>query len=252
MNRADFFNEILPTGFKLDTELNEAGPQSRKVYANKPKDVRFIKQIAREKVRLDGAPILYFPIKPESNDSTTKLDFDNSLKDHTHLELGSPKQMMATWTPQEYQMDLSKWGVIMPSGSDQQLFIHVDEIEDVLGRKPLIGDIIETILDRTRYKIADVYFGHANLWENIFCMVTLTKIAYDNYTSQLDKYDSDEENYKDTYTKLESVLDIMDGSEEHKTNTEIKKEKKKTNSVKPRKPKKRSIDTGLDLMTMKL
>jgi hypothetical protein len=159
--------------------------------------------------------------------------------------------MMATWTPQEYQMDLSKWGVIMPSGSDQQLFIHVDEIEDILGRKPLIGDIIETVLDRTRYKIADVYFGHANLWENIFCMVTLTKVNYDNYTSQLDQYD-DNDSYKDTYTKLESVLDIMEGTEEHSSNKEIKEEKKKTDTVKPKKPQKRSIDTGLDIMTMKL
>jgi hypothetical protein len=239
----------MPASFKIEAELNEAGPQSRKVYANKPKDVKFIKQVAREKVRLDGAPILYFPIKLESNDSSMQLDFDNSLKDHTHLELGPPKQMMATWTPQEYQMDLSKWGVIMPSGSDQQLFIHVDELGEILGRKPLIGDIIETILDRTRYKIADVYYGHANLWENIFCMVTLTKVSYDNYTSQLDQYDED---YKDTYTKLESVLDIMDGTEKPATNEEIKTEKKKTDTVKPNKPQKRSIDTGLDIMTMKL
>jgi len=251
MNRTDFLNEIMPTGFKLDSELVESGPNSRKVYNNKPKDVTFIKRVAREKVKLDGAPILYFPIKPESNDSTLKLDFDNSLKDHTHLELGPPREMMATWTPQEYQMDLSKWGVIMPNGSDQQLFIHVDEVEEILGRKPLIGDIIETVLDKTRYKIADVYFGHANLWENIFCMVTLSKVTYDNYTSQLDKYDEDE-SYKDTYTKLESVLDIMDGTEKPASNEEIKQEKKKTDSARPNKPRKRSIDTGLDIMTMKL
>ena len=251
MNRADFFNEILPMGFKLDSELNESGPNSRKVYNNKPKDVQFIKNIAREKVKLDGAPILYFPIKPESNDSSLQLDFDNSLKDHTQLELGPPREMMATWTPQEYQMDLSKWGVIMPSGSDQQLFIHVDELEDILGRKPLIGDIIETVLDRTRYKIADVYFGHANLWENIFCMVTLTKVNYDNYTSQLDQYDEDD-TYKDTYTKLETVLDIMDGTEKNISNKEIQDEKKKTDTKKPNQPKKRSIDTGLDIMTMQL
>lgn len=250
MNRTDFFNEILPTNFKIATELNEAGPDSRKVYSNKPKDVTFIKKIAREKVRLDGAPILYYPIKPESNDVSLQLDFDNSLKDHTHLELGQPKKMMATWTPQEYQMDLSKFGLIMPNGSDQQLFIHVDEISEVLGRKPLIGDIIETILDKTRYKIADVYFGHINLWENIFCMVTLTKIAYDNYTSQLDQYDVDGSNYKDTYTKLESILDIMDGSTQHATNAAIQEEKTKTNSSPIAKPMKKSIDTALDIMTM--
>lgn len=251
MNRTDFFNEILPTGFKIGTELEESGPNSMHVYNNKQKDVKFIKRIAREKVALNGAPILYFPIKPESNDSSMHLDFDNSLKDHTHLELGPPKQMMATWTPQEYQMDLSKWGVIMPQGSDQQLFIHVDEVEEILGRKPLIGDIIETVLDKTRYKIADVYFGHANLWENIFCMVTLTKVAYDNYTSQLDQYDDADESYKDTYTKLESVLDIMDGSKHHESNAAIQKEKKKTDS-KVKRPRKKSIDTGLDIMTMKL
>ncbi len=249
MNRTDFLNEIMPPAFLPENSVNESGPGSRKVYKNKPKDVLFIKRIAREKISLDGAPILYFPINPESNNSSLQsLDFDNSLKDHTHLELGAPIEMMATWTPQEYQMDLSKWGIIMPSGSDQQLYIHVDEIEELLGRKPLLGDIVETVLDRTRYKIADVFFGHANLWENIFCMVTLSKVSYDNYTSQLDQYDDD---YKDTYTKLESVLDIMDGTEHHRSNTEIQAEKTKTDNeyIKPRK---KSIDTALDIMTMQL
>lgn len=251
MNRTDFLNEIMPAQFTIKGSVEEAGPDSRRVYNNKPKDVEFLKRVTREKVALDGAPIIYFPIKKESNDALNQsLDFDNSLKDHTHLELGAPIPMVATWTPQEYQMDLSKWGVMMPSGSDQQLFIHVDELEEHLGRKPLVGDIIETTLDRTRYKIADVYFGHANLWENIFCMVTLTKVTYDNYTSQLDQYDED---YKDTYTKLESVLDIMDGTEHHESNAAIQKEKEKTDSKsQPKKPRKKSIDTGLDLMTMTL
>ena len=35
MNRADFFNEILPTGFKLDKTIVAAGPDSLKVYDNK-------------------------------------------------------------------------------------------------------------------------------------------------------------------------------------------------------------------------
>jgi len=253
VDRIGFLNEILPSNFKITTELNASGPQSRKVYANKPKDVAFIKRIAREKIRLDGAPILYYGIKPESNDTTNQLKFDNTLKDHTHLELAAPKPMMATWTPQEYQLDLSKWGVIMPTGSDQQLFIHVDEIQEVLGRKPLIGDIIETVLDKTRYKLADVYYGHINLWENIFCMVTLTKVTYDNYTSQLDVYDEEQESYKNTYTQLESVLDIMDGTSQHASNAEIQQEKVKTDSVSiPKKPRKRSIDTEIDIMTMSL
>ncbi len=247
MNRTDFLNEIMPAKFTVKGTVEESGPDSRRVYGNKPKDVTFLKRVTREKIALDGAPIIYFPIKPESNDSSMALEFENSLKDHTHLELGAPIDMMATWTPQEYQMDLSKWGIMMPGGSDQQLFIHVDEIEDKLKRKPLIGDIIETTMDRTRYKIADVYYGHANLWENIFCMVTLTKVTYDNYTSQLDQYDED---YKDTYTKLESVLDIMDGTEHHESNSAIQTEKTKTDS--PTKPRKKSIDTGLDLMTMTL
>lgn len=247
MTRTDFFNELIPSSFKIESTHVESGPDSYRVYNNKPKDVQFIKNIAREKVRLNGAPILYFPIKPESN-KVNELTFDNSLKDHTHLELGAPLNMVATWTPQEYQLDLSKWGVIMPGGSDQQLFIHVDELGEILGRKPLIGDIIETVLDRTRYKIADVYFGHANLWENIFCMVTLSKVTYDNYTSQLDQYD---ESYKDTYTKLESVLDLMDGTEKIASNSAIQVEKTKTDSV-TTKPRKRSVDTGLDLMTMTL
>lgn len=248
MNRTDFLNEIMPASFTVKGTVEEAGPDSRRVYGNKPKDVTFLKRVTREKVALDGAPIKYFPINPDSN-NVNELQFDNSLKDHTHLELGAPIDMMATWTPQEYQMDLSKWGIMMPGGSDQQLFIHVDEIEEKLGRKPLIGDIIETELDRTRYKIADVYFGHANLWENIFCMVSLTKVTYDNYTSQLDKYDEDD-SYKDTYTKLESVLDIMDGSEHHKSNADIQVEKQKTSNVS--KPRKKSVDTALDIMTMVL
>jgi hypothetical protein len=123
MNRTDFFNEILPTGFKLKTELAPAGEDKRRVYDNKPKDVTFIKRVAREKVRLDGAPILYFPIDPTSANTSNSLGLDNVLKDHTDLVLGAPISMVATWTPQEYQLDLSKWGVIMPQGSDQQLFI---------------------------------------------------------------------------------------------------------------------------------
>jgi hypothetical protein len=251
MNRADFFNEILPTGFKLDKTIVAAGPDSLKVYDNKPKDVQFIKNIAREKTRLNGAPILYFPIDPNSINSTTMLDFDNTLKDHTDLVLGKPLAMIATWTPQEYQLDLSKWGVMMPSGSDQQLFIHVDEISEILGRKPLIGDIIEIKLDKTRYKVADVFFGHANLWENIFCMVTLSKATYDNYTQQLDQYDEPgTDSYVDTYTKLEKVLDIMTGNEYLESNAAIQEEKKKTDSA--TKTRKASLDTELDIMTMRL
>lgn len=254
MNRSSFFNEILPSNFTVDNTV-ESGPDTLRVYAGrnnvKLKDVGFIKRIAREKVRLNGAPVKYFPINPDSNNTSTHYDFDNTLKDHEHLELGPPIDMIATWTPQEYQMDLSKWGVMMPAGSDQQLFFHVDELTEKLGRKPLIGDIVETVNDVTRYKIADVYYGNANLWENIFCMVTLSKVTYDNYTSQLDQYDEEgEESYKDTYTKLEEVLDVMDGSTDHATNKAIEEEKKKTTN--PAKPKKRSIDTELDLMTMKL
>jgi hypothetical protein len=80
-------------------------------------------------------------------------------------------------------------------------------------------------------------------------MVSLTKVTYDNYTSQLDNYDEDE-SYKDTYSQLESVLDIMDGSEHHKTNADIQVEKQKTSNVS--KPRKKSIDTALDIMTMAL
>ena len=155
--------------------------------------------------------------------------------------------MIATWTPQEYQMDLSKWGVMMPLGSDQQLFFHVDELEEKLQRKPLIGDVIETVNDKTRYRISDVHFGNSNLWENIFCMVSLSKASYDSFTSQLDQYD---ESYKDTYTKLEKVLDVMDGSEHHESNAEIQVQKTKTDV--PDEPRKRSLDTGLDIMTMTL
>lgn len=247
MTRTDFLNEIMPSAFTVKGTVKESGPDTRRVYNNKPKDIEFIKKIAREKIRLDGAPILYFPIKPESNNSYNQYDLDNSLKDHTHLELGEPIEMIATWTPQEYQMDLSKWGVMMPAGTDQQLYIHVTELEEKLKRKPLVGDIIETVLDRTRYKVADVYYGNINLWENIFCMVTLTKVTHDNYTSQLDEYDS---SYDTTYTQLEKVLDIMDGTEHVKDNAEIQKEKRKTDS--PRKPRKKSIDTELDIMTMTL
>lgn len=254
MNRTDFFNEILPTSFSLDNNTVASGPDTLKVYDGKSniklKDIAFIKRIAREKVKLNGAPIKYFPIDPSSSDTNTSLDFDNTLKDHTHLELGAPIDMIATWTPQEYQLDLSKWGVMMPAGSDQQLFIHVDELTEKLGRKPLVGDIIETVNDVTRYKVADVYYGHANLWENIFCMVTLSKATYDNYTSQLDQYDEDGESYKDTYTKLEEVLNVMDGTTEHATNAAIEEEKIKTDD--PVEPRKRSIDTALDIMTMRL
>lgn len=254
MDRSSFYNEILPTSFSLNADTVESGPDTLRVYAGKDngklKDVKYIKRVAREKVRLNGAPVKYFPINTDSLDSHTLLQSDNTFKDHSSLELGPPIDMIATWTPQEYQMDLSKWGVMMPAGTDQQLFFHVDELSEKLGRKPLMGDIIEVVNDVTRYKVSDVYYGHANLWENIFCMLTLTKIGYDNYTSQLDKYDEPGESYKDTFTKLEEVLDVMDGSTNHASNLEIDQERKKT--INPTKPKKRSLDTELDLMTMNL
>lgn len=255
MDRTSYFNEILPVGFALTQNAKESGPDTLKVYDGKEnvklKDITYIKRIAREKMRLNGAPIKYFPIDVDAvPDSTTNFDHDNILGDHTDLTLGPPIDMIATWTPQEYQIDLSKWGVIMPTGSDQQIFLHVDEITEKLGRKPQIGDIIETVRDTNRYRIGDVFFGHANLWENIFCMLTLGKINYDNYTSQLDQYDVLGESYKDTYTQLSEVLNVMDGSSTIFGNDEIIKQKKKTTDRS--RPKKRSIDTGLDLMTMKL
>ena len=243
MTRTEFYNTILPSSI---TNLAVDNSNKRKIYNNSDKDIKYIKNLTREKVELDGAPILYFPIIKESND-VKSIDFDNTFQDHTHLKLGKPIEMMASWTPQEYQLDLSKWGVIMPSGSDQQLYLHVDILDEKLKREPLIGDIIETVYDRKRFKIANVFFGNSNFWENIFCMVTLTKVAYDNYTSQLDDYD---ESYKDTYVALEKTLDITTGKEVQ--NAEIKKERKKTIS-KTKHRKKRSLDTEkLDIMTMKL
>lgn len=254
MNRDNFFNEILPSEFKLTQVLVESGPDSLKVYDGnkneKNKDIKFIKRVAREKLKLNGAPIKYFPIDVESLDRNKRLDFDNILGDHTEVELGAPIAMIATWTPQEYQMDLSKWGVIMPLGSDQQIYIHVDELTEKLGRKPQIGDIVETVRDVTRYKVTDVFFGHSNLWENIFCMLTLSKTNYDNFTSQLKQYDAVDEDYETTYTQLAEVLNVMDGKKDHYGNTEIKEQKKKTEFS--NKPKKRSLDTALDIMTMRL
>jgi len=248
MTRDEFFGELIPNYVNDDEVYSPTGKDGRKIYKNKEKDIKFIKKITREKIMLDGAPILYFPIDVNDYNMTSMRD-DNILKDQTDLKLGKPINMMATWTPQEYQLDLSKWGIMMPSGSDQQLYIHVDELEERLGRKPLIGDIIETEIDRQRYKVSDVFFGHNNLWENIFCMLTLSKVTYDNYTSQLDEYDP---TYNTTYTSLEKVLDISDGREKIKDNKEILDEKKKTDVKDKRKPRKKSIDTELDIMTMKL
>jgi hypothetical protein len=247
MTREEFFNQLIPKKFVKDNKTY--GEKKLKVYDNKEKDVEFIKKITREKVNLNGAPILYYPIDVEDYEMQKNgFDDENILKDYENLKLKEPIEMMATWTPQEYQIDLSKWGVILPNGSDLQLYIHVDELQEKLGRKPLIGDIIETKLDRTRYRVSDVYFGNPNLWENIFCMLMLSKATYDNYTSQLDKFD---ESYKDTYTKLEETLNLMDGSVSQKENQEIKKASKKLNKTKD-KPKKRSLDTELDIMTMRL
>jgi hypothetical protein len=249
MTRNEFYNQIIPNLFVDDKKLAPSGEDKIKVYENKEKDVGFIKKVTREKVRLNGSPILYFPIDIEDYEfQNNSLTGNDVLKDYENLKLKNPIDMIATWTPQEYQLDLSKWGVILPNGSDLQLYIHVDEIEEKLGRKPVIGDIIETKLDRMRYRVSDVYFGNPNLWENIFCMMTLTKVIYDNFTTQLDKYDDE---YKDTYTKLEETLDLMDNSVAPKDNQNIKKKAKKLNKTKD-KPKKRSLDTELDLMTMKL
>ena len=255
MDRTSFFNEIMPTSFSLTNKA--AGTDSLKVYDGKnnkkTKDIIFIKSIAREKVELNGAPIKYFPIDVAQTKSKLSTS-DNVLGDHTDVILGPPISMVATWTPQEYQLDLSKWGVMMPTGTDQQLFIHVDELSEKLKRKPLMGDIIETVNDTMRYKVADVFYGNANLWENIFCMVTLSKISYDNYTSQLDKYDSSTEpNYANTYTTLENVLNISSEgikTSMDKSNDEILKSRTSTYAYKE--PAKRSIDTQVDSITDKL
>ncbi len=249
MNRTSFLNEIMPGGFGPNT--NAAGANSLRVYNgasnNKLKDVAFIKRTAREKVRLNGAPIKYFPIDLTAS-KNTKAVLDNALKDHTDLVLGAPVAMMATWTPQEYVLDLSKWGVMMPAGTDQQLFIHVDEISEKIHRKPLIGDIIETVNDTMRYRVSDVFYGNANLWENIFCMVTLTKATYDEYTSQLDKYDDPNgTSYANTYAALNNVLNISSEGKEvlmNSSNDTILKNRTSTYAY--NEPAKRSIDTAVD------
>ena len=251
MNRTAFLNEILPTGFGLHTTA--AGADSLKVYRgtinNKLKDVALIKRVAREKVKLTGAPIKYFPI--DLNSAKTKAALaDNALGDQTNVELGPPIGMMATWTPMEYQLDLSKWGVMMPTGTDQQLFIHVDELTEKLHRKPTIGDIIETVNDTMRYRVSDVFYGNANLWENIFCMVTLTKATYDTFTSQLDKYsDPNEASYSDTYSALQNVLNISSTGANTlmpTSNDTILANKASTYAY--MEPAKRSIDTQVEAM----
>lgn len=280
MNRTAFLNEILPTGFGLNTHAS--GADSLKVYRgasnNKLKDIALIKRVAREKVKLTGAPIKYFPIDLSSSKTKAALS-DNALGDQTGVELGPPIGMMATWTPQEYQLDLSKWGVMMPTGTDQQMFIHVDELTEKLHRKPLIGDIIESVNDTMRYRVSDVFYGNANLWENIFCMVTLTKTTNDSFTSQLDKYtEPGDASYSSTYATLQNVLNLSsDGVSTlmPTTNDTILTNRKSTYAY--MEPAKKSIDTetemiqdiidnktqqstkttsktstGLDLMTMKL
>ena len=214
-------NLYLPTGFKLDKTIVAAGPDSLKVYDNKPKDVQFIKNIAREKTRLNGAPILYFPIDPNSINSTTMLDFDNTLKDHTDLVLGKPLAMIATWTPQEYQLDLSKWGVMMPSGSDQQLFIHVDEISEILGRKPLIGDIIEIKLNLAKlYVRLENWHAAIEIYDRVFQQQPTQHedIHYDYIQSLLNRnHYSNEHGHGDIVEALDRLgnLDqIQDGTKE--------------------------------------
>ena len=249
MNRTAFLNEIMPVGFGQNTTAG--GANSLRVYAgtsnNKLKDVAYIKRTAREKVRLNGAPIKYFPIDVAATKSSSAT-LDNALKDQTDVVLGAPVAMMATWTPMEYVLDLSKWGVMMPTGTDQQLFIHVDEISEKIRRKPLIGDIIETVNDTVRYRVSDVFYGNANLWENIFCMVTLTKATYDEYTSQLDKYDDpNTANYANTYTALNNVLNISSEGNEVLMNTSNDTIlKNRTSTYAYNEPAKRSIDTAVD------
>jgi len=242
MTRNDFYAEILPSTI-LKSTLSTEDKSAMVLYKNKDKDISFIKKVAREKVIKDGAPIKYYRLREKEE----QIFSENILKDQHDLTFYKPISFNAVWTPQEFQMDLGKWGIMMPDGSDQQLYLHVDDIDEYIERKPTVGDIIETLYDKTRYKIADVFYGNMNLWENIYCMVTLTKIQYDNFTAQLDDFDA---SYKETYTRLENVLDLMDGSEELKSNNEIQETKKKTNST--IKKNKRTIETSLDLMTMSL
>lgn len=251
MNRTSFFNELMPAGFGVKTTVS--GIDSLKVYNgtlnNKLKDVDLIKKVAREKVKLNGAPIKYFPIDVTASKNNVGV-FEDVLNDQTGVVLGPPIGMMATWTPQEYQLDLTKWGVIMPAGTDQQLFIHVDELTELLKRKPLIGDIIQTINDTMRYRVSDVFYGNANLWENIFCMLTLTKVTYDEYTSQLDKYDaSTSESYANTYTSLQNVLNLSSTGASvlmPTSNDTILKDKTSTYAY--QEPAKRSIDSQVDMI----
>ena len=96
MDRTAFFNELIPSKFTVKTEeLSESGPQSRKVYNNKPKDIKFIKRVTREKVNLDGSPIKYYAIDTDS-DNNVSMGFDNSLKDHSHLVLEAPIDMIVS------------------------------------------------------------------------------------------------------------------------------------------------------------
>ena len=253
----EFYSSLLPqTSLKKETMYETSKPgEGLKIYENSQKDVSLIKSFFYEKLQNNGSPVLYFPLK---SDTIQNMDFDNVLRDETNLDFGEPIEMIAFFVPQEYQYDLNKFGITIPIGSDLQLFLHIDDVVNKLDRKPKIGDVIETEWDRTRYRVSDVHFGHNNLWENTFCMLSLTKTSYNNLTQKLDKYD---ENYKDVYTRLEEVLDLDTGEVINKSNKEIKEVKKKTDSEFV--PDERGTHTELekftsndesplDLMTMKL
>jgi len=252
----EFYSSLLPNNTLNKNIMYETTEKNKglKIYNNSEKDVEFLKKVFYEKLENNGSPILYFALK---TDNLPDMDFDNILKDETNLDFDEPIEMMAFFIPQEYQYDLNKFGITIPIGSDLQLFLHIDDTINKLKRKPKIGDVIETEWDRTRYRISDVHFGHNNLWENMFCMLMLTKVTYNNLTQKLDKYD---EEYKDVYTKLEEVLNIDKTEIVNKSNEEIRKEKEETNSefvpsvrgTNTELERFKSNDKSLDIMTMKL
>jgi len=252
----EFYESLLPQDTLNRNTVYETSDKNKglKVYKNSEKDIKLIKSVFYEKLQNNGSPVLYFPLKKSE---VNEMDFDNVLQDETSLDFGEPVEIIAFFVPQEYQYDLNKFGITIPIGSDLQLFLHIDDVINKLDRKPKIGDVVETEWDRTRYRVSDVHFGHNNLWENTFCMLSLTKATYNNLTQKLDKYD---EGYKDVYTRLEEVLELDTGEITNKSNKEIKEVKEKTNSefvpdvrgTNTEIEKFESNDKTIDIMTMKL
>lgn len=187
MDRNSYLNQLVPFS-NPSGHSQPLATLNRGIYNNRPKDLKLIRNMLKEKVHLHGSSIMYYAIDTTNITTNAQGAFDLDTMGEGDFDFLYPKMIYALWNPVEYKIDLSKFGVIMPEGSDLQVYLHVDDIQEIIGRKPITGDILETEYDHLRYQVSDVFYGQANLWDNIFCMLTLSIVNSTDMTSKISQF----------------------------------------------------------------